>query len=294
MKSYARLILAVLMAGIASGLLVKGVRTSSVAQSSQERQVDNDVPKHVPIKVKLKAEKAAKFKDLSNSDWLRDFELEVTNTSDKPIYFLELWVELPDMVSENNNPLAFSLRYGRIDFIHFNTRPIETDVPIQPGETHNFTIDEKWIRGWEQGKARTKRSDPKRVRFVFVDLSFGDGTGFTGGGEAYPYKKEQSSTASCRGGPKQAEVEAIRKNGRISFPALREHSLLRTPAAILPASFFLLQTSYRQPEPLNAPDINCPGTDCIFAKGATYNCAVVARPARIRLLAPEILRANVT
>src|ERR1043166_7071078 len=138
-----RLVLALLLATVASLLLLVGVRTPSVAKS-QGRQVEHDIPKNIPIKVKLKAEKETKFKDLSNSDWLRDFELEVTNTSDKPIYFLELWLTLPDTKSENNNPVAFSLRFGRIDFIHFDTRPIDTDVPIKPGESHVFTVGEGW------------------------------------------------------------------------------------------------------------------------------------------------------
>src|SRR5205807_3746633 len=181
-SSYERLVLAFLMAGLAFGLLIVAVRQSSSAQSSRERQVDNEIPKHVPIKVKLKAEKEKKFKDLGNADWVRDFELEVTNNSDKPIYFLEFLLELPETVSENNNPIAFSLRYGRIDFIHFNTRPTDTDVPIQPGETHNFTIDEKWVRGWEHGRTRLHLSDPARVKLLFVQLAFGDGSGFNGTG----------------------------------------------------------------------------------------------------------------
>jgi hypothetical protein len=37
---------------------------------------------------KLKKEKEESFKDLKNEKWLREFELEVTNTGDKPIYFL--------------------------------------------------------------------------------------------------------------------------------------------------------------------------------------------------------------
>lgn len=210
---YVRLSLAALMAVIAFGILVAAVRQSSVAQSG-ERQVDNDVPKHVPIKIKLKAEKEKKFKDLGNSNWLRDFELEVTNTSNKPIYFLELRLMLPETRSENNNPLAFLLRRGRSDFIHFDTRPVETDVAIQPGETRNFTIGEKWVRGWEQGKARTHISDPRRVRLVFIQLAFGDGTGFNGtGAEAYPYKRQQSSNPSCRAGPTQTAQETSQSAG---------------------------------------------------------------------------------
>ena len=122
----------------------------------EERTFEDKIPKHVPIKIKLKSEKEKAFKDLTNSEWHRDFELEVTNTSDKPIYLLELWLMLPDVKSDNNNPIAFSLRYGRIDFIHFNTRPIATDVPIQPGETYTFTIPEGEQQGWRWFKAYEK------------------------------------------------------------------------------------------------------------------------------------------
>lgn len=181
---------------------------------------------------------------------------------------------LPDLKSDNNNPIAFSLRYGRIDFIHFNTRPIATDVPIQPGETHTFTIPEGEQQGWREHKLRSNIPDPGKVRIQFIDLSFGDGTGFRGGGaEPYPFKREQSSTGSCREGPQQTAAKAFRKSARIPFPALQGHSLLPTPAAILPASFFLVQTSYRRPEVPMLPDIDCPGTDCIFAKFNTYQCA---------------------
>jgi hypothetical protein len=139
---------------------------------------------------------------------------------------------LPEVKSENNNPIAFSLRYGRIDFIHFDTRPIATDVPIQPGETHTFTIPEGKQRGWRQFKLRRNAPDPGKTKIEFVHLSFGDGTGFSGGGEAYPYKRMQSSTGPCRGGTEQS-ADKTYGNAGIAFPALRHHSFLPTPAAIL-------------------------------------------------------------
>jgi hypothetical protein len=55
----------------------------------EERQLEDAIPKHVPIKVKIKAEKEKAFKDLHNEKWLRDLEIEVTNTGTKPIYFLD-------------------------------------------------------------------------------------------------------------------------------------------------------------------------------------------------------------
>lgn len=248
------------------------LRMHTSPQEPQERTIEDKIPKHVPIKVKLKAEKEAKFKDLNNSDWVRDFELEVKNTSNKPIYFLELWLMLPETISENNNPIAFSLRFGRVDFIHFNTRPLATDIPIQPGETYTLSIPEKWQQGWREFKLRRNEHDPKKLKIELVHMSFGDGTGFDGGGEAYPYRKHQSLNDPCREGPGQRAEKAFSERGRVLNSGWTQHSLLPVPAAILPVNFFLIATSYRQPEAAPQPDINCPGTDCIFSKANTYSC----------------------
>jgi hypothetical protein len=266
-----RFILALLMALGSIGLLVAAIQPLSVASSPQERQVDNDLPKNVPLKAKLKTAKEAKFKDLKNEEWLRDFELEVTNTSDKPIYFVEFWLMLPETMSDNNNPVAYSLRYGRGDFIKYETRAIREDVPLQPGETHTFTISEGKQQGWREFRVRRNVPDPAKVRISFVGLSFGDGTGFTSGGEAYPFKKEPSSTSSCREGPINYFKKDFARYSRFQFDS--QPSSISTPAVTLPASFFI-ETTFR-PSALRAsePDINCPGTNCIFAKPSTYICS---------------------
>src|SRR5947209_4753818 len=75
--------------------LINITLTSSTAQS-EERVLEDTIPKHLPIKVKIKKEKEKAFKDLKNEKWLRDFELEVTNTGDKPIYYLGLLIVLPE------------------------------------------------------------------------------------------------------------------------------------------------------------------------------------------------------
>src|SRR6185503_20775947 len=61
----------------------------------EERQLEDLIPKHVPIKIKIKKEKEAGFKDLKNEQWGREFELEVTNTGTKPIYslYLSVWTD---------------------------------------------------------------------------------------------------------------------------------------------------------------------------------------------------------
>jgi hypothetical protein len=56
------------------------------AQLSGQRVIENLVPKHVPIKIKIKEDKEKALKDMNNDKWTSDLVLEVTNTSDKPIY----------------------------------------------------------------------------------------------------------------------------------------------------------------------------------------------------------------
>ena len=269
--AWRRLILSIFLAGFAFVLLVAGVRTPSVATAPQGRQVEYNVPKNLPIKVKLKTEKEAKVKDMGNTEWLRDFQLEVTNQSDKPIYFVEFWLKLPETITENNNALAFMLRFGRIDFFHFDTRPIETDVPLKPGETYTFSIEETYLQRWSAFKQRRNERDPGKILISFRHLSFGDGTGFAGGGVPYPYKRDKSSNSTCPA-PKKA-VPSM--NQRPPSPASERAKLRSIPAVFRPVSFFLTPSSYSkppEPEPPPPSDINCPGTDCSYAKFATYIC----------------------
>jgi hypothetical protein len=174
-------------------------RLRQTAQEVEERKFEDQIPKHLPIKFKLKAEKEKKFKDLKNAGWYRDFELEVTNTSDKPIYYLELWLEYPEISTRPGVPVVVPLRYGRMKFIEHGTRPLPTDVPIQPGETQVFTIPEPDRKGWEWHKKNENTPDPKRTVLRFVGLSFGDGTGFdTLQGVPYPYRSKHPLGADCR------------------------------------------------------------------------------------------------
>jgi len=241
-STWRRLVLVLLLAGFAFVLLVAGARTPSVAMSFQGRQVVEDLPKNVPLKVKLKAEKEPKFKDLSNPDWLGDFELEVTNTSDRPIYFLEFWLMLPETRTPDNNPIAFSLRYGRSDFIRLETLRNDMDVPIKPGEMYTFTIQTDEQQGWHKFKSKGDVPDPARVKIHFVQLSFGDGTGFQSGGAVFPPKRSQLSDNSCREGPKNIQKGTAR-NTRSAFATLREQPSSRKPVLNVPANF-LVKSSY--------------------------------------------------
>src|SRR5215210_7647801 len=98
---------------LAAVLLVRFVLVPGSAQSTEERELEDRIPKHLPIKVKIKKEKEKAFKDLKNEKWLRDFELEITNTGDKPIYSLSLALDLPEVTAPDGLGIAFSVHYGR-------------------------------------------------------------------------------------------------------------------------------------------------------------------------------------
>ncbi|PYS44957.1 MAG: hypothetical protein DMF71_01750 [Acidobacteria bacterium] len=173
-------------------------------RAKEEREVEDKIPKHVPIKIKLKADKEKAFKDMGNENWQRDFELEVTNTSNKPIYYLSLLIDYPDVISERGHKVGAPLDYGRTDLMDFKIPPELSDVPIPPGGSYIFKIPESDQKAWKQHKAHGNWRDPKKIEILFVQLNFGDGTGFNGlSAESYPYKRDKLSNVPCREGPSQ-------------------------------------------------------------------------------------------
>jgi hypothetical protein len=100
-----------------------------------ERVIEDQAPSHLPIKVEIN--------NLHVEPLLRNVEIKVTNTSSKPIYFLELDILLPDMLSPDGHPTGFPLRYGRTRLIDFQEPLRPEDAPLQPGESFVFKIPEK-------------------------------------------------------------------------------------------------------------------------------------------------------
>lgn len=143
----------------------------------QERTVEDKLPKHLPIKIKIKAEKEKAFKDLNNDRWIRDLEIEVKNTGNKPIYYLVVLVDLPELrVGESN--LLFDLRFGDKKFMNFAADAKPEDLSLKPGETYVFKIEAGNELDWENFRRGKDWPKPKRFELLFQELSFGDGTGF--------------------------------------------------------------------------------------------------------------------
>src|SRR5215510_753529 len=92
----ARVLFASIALGVACSLLFKATSHPATTQAPEKtpkpatvRLLENRVPEHLPIRVKIRREKEKTFRDLNNENWARDLELEVKNIGDKPIYFLD-------------------------------------------------------------------------------------------------------------------------------------------------------------------------------------------------------------
>lgn len=250
--------------------LEAGLRQSH-AQSEAERALEDKIPKHLPLKVKVKQEngKEKAFKDMRNEKWLRDLELEVTNTGDKPIYHLSLLLILPEMIDTNGYNIGFSLHYGRSRLGDIKTKAEAEDIPIKPGGTYVFKVIENQAQGWEEFKREENKLPPRKVVLKFQILSFGDGTGFWGNdGVAAPHKIEKKSSLDCGERELKEANDRSLKRQRASpsnRPAMATLSILPanfSPA--LPLSSELLNSASFQPA-LQSQQC-CTGNQCFRSK----------------------------
>jgi hypothetical protein len=144
-----------------------------------ERKLEDLIPKHVPIKIKIKKEKEAGFKNAKNEKWAREFELEVTNTGTKPIYAVDLYV-VTDVKAARGFRIVFPLAYGRPELGDIRTKAEITDIPIASGESVSLKIHPGQLDAWDYARKHENRPFPKRLEVKFQFLSFGDGTGYMG------------------------------------------------------------------------------------------------------------------
>ena len=248
---------------LAAVFLVKFALVPSGAQATEERELEDTIPKHLPIKVKIKKEKEKAFKDLKNEKWARDFELEITNTGDKPIYFLSLWVSLPEIKAPDGNNIGFSIHYGRSTLGDIKTKAGPDDIPIKPGETYAHSFSNLVVDSWEQFRQEENKPNPKKLILRFQILSFGDGTGFAGSnGLALPRAPDaKSSLERCE--PKQHLNDSggikIQQASWRSWPAIFRTDDL--PAESLLANFLSL-ASYKPTSGKLNPQSCCSGNQC--------------------------------
>jgi hypothetical protein len=156
--------------------LMRAPLPSSIARAQGERVFENAIPENAPIRIRIKQEKENSFKDLKNENWVREFELEVKNTGDKPIFFI--YINLLTDVKFGDSPLIFALVYGRAELGDIITKAQPDDPSIKPGETYVFKIHPGQVPAWELSLREKSHPDASRIKAMIQMLSFGDGTGY--------------------------------------------------------------------------------------------------------------------
>lgn len=206
------------------GVLVTGSRLASSSAAFQERVFENKIPSHIPIKIKIKKEKEKSFKDLKNEKWLREFELELTNTGDKPIYFLYITMDTEVKFDGSGPEIVFPLTYGRAELGDIVTKATSDDVPIKPGET--IVLDVGSPDAWEQGVREKRWPEAVKFKAEIQLLSFGDGTGYFGTGLYPPPGRPKTAVNDVKQPPsRKARARPIGQSiGKLDAESMRSSS----------------------------------------------------------------------
>jgi hypothetical protein len=196
---------------------------TSASAAQQERQLENLIPKHVPLKIRIKKEKERLFKNLGNERWAHDFELEVTNIGERPIYEFYLKLVL-DVKGSDHQDITAPVYYGRAELGDLRVRATADDDPLDPGESCILKIHPGQLGAWDIARREDGRPHPTKLRITFIILNFGDGTGLVGpDAEPLPRKAgKQSALNQCAGGVNQ-RAELLQTEGLLTGKATRPY-----------------------------------------------------------------------
>ena len=189
----------------------------AAAPPQDERVFKNEIPEHVPVRVKLKSGKS--FKDLKNKGWARELEMEVKNTGSKPIYYLHVVLVMPD-VRVGGYPLSMRTTYGRKALGLPETPVRPDDVPVLlSGQSLTVKLPESQARAYERARGLEGRPDPTIVEFEMQAVKFGDGTSFRGraGKEWHEAKEKETTPGGGVGRRDHIRVDTPARTG-ISYP----------------------------------------------------------------------------
>lgn len=153
------------------GICFVALQSYSIA-SAQLTEVENALPKTVPLKVE--------FKGYDQEKWWYSMEAKITNVGKKPIFFLHTYLEL-NALTEYGNNITIGFKFGDPDRL-FSDKPLDTDSPLLPGESYILKVVPAQADAWDLGHRTTRKFSPTRGEFRLAWLNFGDGASMDGGG----------------------------------------------------------------------------------------------------------------
>ena len=115
----------------------------------------------------------------------------MTNTGDKPIYFLYIMLGTNVKDKEDGLELTYPLTYGRAELGSIVNKANSDDIPIKPGETQILRLVE--VPVWEQGVREKRWPQSSKLTAEIQLLSFGDGTGYFGTRPYPPAERRQAT-----------------------------------------------------------------------------------------------------
>jgi hypothetical protein len=201
---------------------------TSFSQGPPAREMHIQAGQNHPLAVK-------EIRNLQSAMLLRDLEVEVKNTSDKPIYYMRIHLTFPDINTGENQKYGFSLFYGNLRFNQLDERAGLQDKPINPGESYVFTIPEGKWKGFEVYKSKNNFSEAlakaltNRIELILLEVSFGDGTGYEYG---RPYPRNQTSSVRSPPQLKKGKTELAIKPVATSINRSFYKSLTTIPASL--------------------------------------------------------------
>jgi hypothetical protein len=123
------------------------------------------------------------IRGLQSSTFPLEFEVEIKNISDKPIYYIDFAAVLTESrpYSPNNRPAGFYLQYGHVRLSSVKERPQSDDIPIRPGDTAILRTAETSRMALRKKAEKDSGFADKglsRVVLVLQRINFGDGNGY--------------------------------------------------------------------------------------------------------------------
>jgi hypothetical protein len=118
-------------------------------------------------------------KNLQSINFPEDFEVEMKNISNKPIYYMFVAVVFSE--TPGGTPYGFDLKFGNKNLINISNRPDPTDIPAKPGETFILkAVNAKYARKYFASRIDSSNIETalSKIVLVFQIINFGDGTGY--------------------------------------------------------------------------------------------------------------------
>lgn len=219
-----------IVAAVASVVCVTLLTLGGPAQSSRaERKVKIREFKDAPVVI-------TEVRNLQQEEnWFRDLEIEVKNVSDKPVYYILLVIEFPDIPAppperraDGSMPLrTFTgnfLDYGDTRLANLTELATEKDKPLNPGATYVFRVPEPQVKGLDY-MLREKNLPPQaadRIELELNTISFGDGSGVIDGLRWAAPRKPRSALPEPYPKPRKVKyVKASLTGGATTAPPNR-------------------------------------------------------------------------